>query len=117
MVKPDIQKKKIFYIEKVSFLRSMMEFALRAHGAEIYSVDTLDNNFYLLEDLTPDLIIFDLDSIGENLEKIKEYSTRAVLVATGNESQQASVSDQVKMYLIKPLQAKNIAVKILSLLD
>jgi len=117
MVKPDKQKKKVFYIEKVSFLRSMMEFALKARGAEIYTVDTLDNNFYLLEDLTPDLIIFDLDSIGDNLDQIKKYSTRAIFVATGSESQQAEVSSLVKMYLVKPLEAKNIASKILSLLD
>ena len=109
--------KKVFYIEKGDFLRSMMEFALRAHGAEIYTVDTIENNFYLLDDLEPDLIIFDVETAENHLQKLSEYSSKAILVAVGSEESKLLVEGMVKNYLTKPLVAKNIASRILSLLD
>lgn len=115
MVKSEI--KKVFYVEKTEFLRSMMEFALRARGAEIYTVATLENNFYLLDDLEPDLIIFDVESARSQLEKLAEYSSKAKLVATGSESECTEVQGLTKIFLTKPLEAKNIAERILSLVD
>jgi DNA-binding response OmpR family regulator len=109
--------KKVFYIEKVEFLRSMMEFALKAHGAEIYTVDTIENNFYLLDDLEPDLILFDVETAKNQLAELSEYSSRAILVAIGSEDSRSEVMGMVKNYLTKPLEAKNIADRILSLLD
>lgn len=109
--------KRVFYIEKVDFLRSMMEFALRAHGAEIYTVDTIENNFYLLEDLAPEIIIFDVETVRNHLPELSAYSSKAILVAVGNESDKLLVQNLVKNYLTKPLEARNIASRILSLLD
>ena len=109
--------KKVFYIEKVEFLRSMMEFALRAKGAEIYTVSTIENNFYLLDDLQPDLIIFDVETAKDFLSELKTYSTKSILVGVGSEASRELVGDMVKTYLIKPLEAKNIANRILALLD
>lgn len=109
--------KKIFYIEKAQFLRSMMEFALKAKGAEIYTVDTLENNFYLLDDLTPDLIIFDVETVENYLEELIAKKSNAVLVATGNIDQKLKVENRVKLYLVKPIEAKNLATKILNLLE
>ncbi len=117
MVKSDNQTKKVFYIEKVEFMRSMMEFALKAKGAEIYTIDTLENNFYLLDDLLPDLIIFDVDTAKNHLENLKVYGQKAVLVAVGDESSRPLVEGMVKAFLPKPLEAKNIASRILALLD
>ena len=109
--------KKVFYIEKGEFLRSMMEFALKAHGAEIYTVASIEDNFYLLDDLTPDLIIFDVETAQNFLLELKQYSSKAILVAVGPESAKPLVDGMVKNYLVKPLEAKNIAHRILSLLD
>lgn len=117
MVKQVNQVKKIFYIEKVEFLRSMMEFALRARGAEIYTVDTLENNSYLFQDLSPDLIIFDVQTCHNDLTLLAEYSTTAVLVGVGAPEDEALVSGFVTHFFSKPLEAKNIASRILGLLD
>ncbi|MBC7537917.1 MAG: hypothetical protein H7281_03800 [Bacteriovorax sp.] len=117
MVKPQEHKKKVFYIEKVEFLRSMMEFALKARGAEIYTVASIENNFYLLDDLLPDLIIFDVDTSLNHIKVLSEYSAKAVLVAVGSEESKSLVEGLVKNYITKPLEAKNIADRILSLLD
>lgn len=117
MVKSQEQVKKVFYIEKVEFLRSMMELALKARGIDIYTVSTLENNFYLLEDLSPDIILFDVETAENYLSELSKYSARAILVGVGSETQKSRVSGLVKDYLTKPLEAKNLATKILSLLD
>lgn len=97
----------------------MMEFALSAHGAEIYTVETLDNNLYLLDDLKPDLILFDVETCRTQLSALAEYSSSAKtqLVGVGSESDQQIVSGMVKSFLTKPFEAKNLASRILLLLD
>jgi DNA-binding response OmpR family regulator len=117
MVKSEEGLKKIFYVEKGEFLRSMMEFALKAKGASIYTVDTLENNFYLLDDLLPDLIIFDVKTVKNQLEELRTYGGKAILVATGDEEDRPLVEGMAKAFLPKPLEAKNIAARILALLD
>lgn len=120
MVKPKKETselKKVFYIDKVEFLRSMMEFALKAKGAEIYTVATLENNFYLLDDLEPDLILFDVESCKNHLDQLAEYRTKARLVGVGSLEERSLVSSFTDHFLTKPLEAKNIANRLLSLLD
>jgi DNA-binding response OmpR family regulator len=109
--------KKIFYIEKVDFLRSMMEFALKARAIEIYTVETIENNFYLLDDLEPDLILFDVETCRDHLALLSEYSSKAMLVGVGSEEDRALVNEMAKKYITKPFVAKNIASSILALLD
>ena len=50
--------KRVFYIEKEKFLRSLMELALRAKKAEVYTVESLNDNFYLFR-LFNSKLIFD----------------------------------------------------------
>jgi DNA-binding response OmpR family regulator len=109
--------KKVFYVEKEKFLRSMMELALRAKKAEIYTVETLNENFYLIDDLKPDLVIFDLDQSPSDLETLYEYSNRTRLVATGPASSENSLDKRVKGFLPKPIIAHNLASIVLSLID
>ena len=115
------QVKKIFYVDKVEFLRSMMELSFRSKKTEIYTVDTLENNFYLLDDLSPDLILFDVESVRAQLEELCQYTSKnlskTILVAVGNESDKAQVSSMVKKFFLKPLDASKIADQILSLID
>lgn len=109
--------KRVFYIEKEKFLRSMMELALRAKKAEVYTVETLSENFYLLDDLKPELIIFDLDQKPSDLEKLYEYSKQAKLVATGPIGSENTLDKRVSGFLPKPLVAHNLAERVLSLID
>jgi CheY-like chemotaxis protein len=117
MVKSEHRNKKIFYIEKVVFLRSAIESALKTKGAEIYSVDSLVDNFYLLEDLKPDLILFDVQTVGDSLEQLLSYHHLSVLVATGYQEDESLVAGRVKSFLVKPLVARGLAEQILSLVD
>lgn len=113
--------KRVFYIEKEKFLRSMMELALRAKKAEVYTVETLESNFYLLDDLKPELIIFDFetckDSGDEALEKLYSYAQHAKLIMTGPVGSENSLDKRVSGHLPKPIVAHNLAERVLSLID
>ncbi|MEA9355481.1 response regulator [Bacteriovorax sp. PP10] len=113
--------KRVFYIEKEKFLRSMMELALRAKKAEVYTVETLAENFYLIDDLKPELIIFDLDTAQasgpEALEKLYSYATHAKLIMTGAPSSENSMNKIVSGFIPKPIVAHNLAERVLSLID
>jgi DNA-binding response OmpR family regulator len=95
----------------------MMEFALKAKGAEIYTVATLENNFYLLDDLIPDLILFDVKTIQNDLENLKKYKEKALFVAVGDEEDRIKAKSLTDIFLLKPIEAKNIANRLLGLLD
>jgi hypothetical protein len=112
--------KRVFYVEKEKFLRSMMELALRAKGVEIHTVETLKDNTYLLEDLSPQLVIFDLDTCKEfpaELEELYAFGQKAKIIATFPKDQKPNLDQRVSGHLEKPLVALTLAERILSLVD
>lgn len=113
--------KRVFYIEKEKFLRSMMELALRAKKAEVYTVETLTDNFYLLDDLKPELIVFDLDTClaagPDAMEKLYSYAGSAKLIQTGAPEQENSLNAAVSGFISKPIVAHNLAERVLALID
>lgn len=113
--------KRVFYIEKEKFLRSMMELALRAKKAEIYTVESLESNFYLIDDLKPELIIFDFETCQEAgeeaMEKLLSYAGESKLVMTGAPLVELSMDDRVSGFLSKPIVAHNLAERVLALVD
>ena len=111
--------KKVFYIEKAEFLRQMLEFALKARGAEIYTIESLKGHQYLLEDLKPDLIIFDIETCIDELQDLYNYQNqhKVVLVASGPENQSHEYSQKTQGYLTKPIIAKDLANRILSFIS
>lgn len=117
MVKTQGISKKVFYVEQGDFLRKTMELALKQKGAEVYTIETLDNNFYLLDDLLPDVIVFDVKTVKNHLENLRSYREKAVLVAVGEESDRPLVEGMVRLFLPKPLIAQSLAKSILTLVD
>ena len=113
--------KRVFYIEKEKFLRSMFELALRAKKTEIYTVESLKDNFYLIDDLHPDIIIFDQETCKdlepEEIEKLLTYSTSTHIVQTCEPNSNSFVDSRIKSFFPKPIVAHNLAERILSLVD
>ena len=60
--------KSFFFIDREKFLRDMVELSLKEKGLAIYTIDSAKDCIYLIKDLTPDLIIVDLDTLLPNLE-------------------------------------------------
>lgn len=110
-------KNNVFYIEQEKFLRSMFEIAFKNQKQEIYTTDTITENYYLLDDLTPAIILFDVKTVGQELEKVLSYSDRAVLVATGNEEDRILVDGRVKAFILKPIAATNLVKTFMGFLE
>ena len=114
-------KRNVFYIERESFLRSMLEIAFKHAKEEIYTIDTIVDNYYLLDDLNPALIFFDVKTVGDELENLLAYHQTnlksAVLIATGTEEDKEKVSGRVKDFILKPIPATNLVKKILHYLS
>lgn len=117
MVKTQDQIKKVFYVDRGDFLRKTMEFALKPKGVDVYTVETMENNFYLLDDLLPDVIVFDVKTARPYLENLRAYGQKARLVAVGDEEDRPLVQDYVALFLPKPLIAATLANSLLSLVD
>lgn len=95
----------------------MFEFALKAKGAEIYTIDTLKDNFYLIDDINPDLIIFEIDQNKNDLERLYSYSPKTKLVASGPIASQTLLHSSVSSFIPKPIEAHGLAERILALID
>jgi DNA-binding response OmpR family regulator len=107
-------RKNVFYIEREKFLRSMFEVAFKNKHEEIYTIDTIVDNYYLIDDLKPELIIFDVKSVGTELEKILSLSDKSILVATGDSEDKEKVAGRVKDFILKPIVATNLVKTILA---
>lgn len=111
-----MMKKNVFYIEREKFLRSMFEIAFKNKQEEIYTIDTIVDNYYLIDDLSPALIIFDVKSVESELEKVLLLSDKAILIATGDEEDREKVTGRVMDFILKPIVATNLVKNILSYL-
>ena len=110
-------KRNVFYIEREKFLRSMFEIAFKNKNEEIYTVDTIVDHYYLIDDLSPAIIIFDVKTVGMELEKVLSYKDKAILVATGDSTDQALVESRVKSFILKPIPATDLVHTILKLIS
>jgi response regulator RpfG family c-di-GMP phosphodiesterase len=106
----------VFYIEREKFLRSMFEVAFKNKQEEIYTIETIVDHYYLIDDLKPALIIFDVKSVGTELEKVLSLSDKSTLVATGDSEDKEKVAGRVKDFILKPIPATNLVKNILSMI-
>ncbi len=106
-------KPNVFYIEQEKFLRTMFEIAFKNQDKEIYTIDTLVGNEYLLEDLAPTIIIFDVKTVGAQITKILSYQKSSLLIATGDPEDESLVKDSVKFFIKKPIIALDLVNTIL----
>ena len=59
----------ILFFEHVPFLLSFFEKSIEANGHKMYSFQEPDNSKHILEDISPDLIIYSYDSYYEHWEE------------------------------------------------
>ena len=101
-------EKNVFYIEKEKMLRSMFEASFKHENQSIYTIDSIVGNYYLLDDLRPKIIVFDIKTVNTEFDSLLMYRDRAVLIATGDEKDQISVSHIIKNFILKPIPVRNL---------
>lgn len=109
----------VLYVEKEKFLRSLFEVALRAKKQEIHTIDTLQNNIYLLEDLRPALIILDWATVQgspelQNVMDFKKNNPTVKIVVTGPSH---DIPFKADGFFTKPIEVNQLAHKIIALID
>lgn len=115
--------KSVFYVEKEKFLRSLFESALKAKKREIHTVESLQDNLYLLEDLNPALIILDIETIEKTPDLIPalfDYRAKypgVKIVTTGTLEQQIRWKDKTDGFFSKPIEVTMLAHKVIALID
>ncbi len=95
----------------------MMEVAFKAKNAEIYTIETLNNNFYQLDDIKPDLVIFTLNENTDDLERLYTYADYCKLVLSAPAEYQNQMHSKVSGFLPKPIVAHTLAERVLALID
>lgn len=108
--------KNVFYIEKEKFLRSTLEATLKTKVESIYTVETLENNQYLLEDLRPDLVIADFSTLAkEEIQYLLDHkSFRLVISVQAQDLELLNSFTGIDHVLMKPIIMNDLARKILS---
>lgn len=112
--------KRVFFIESEKFLRDMAELLFKNRGYEIYTTAKIKDHFYLLDDLLPDVVVFDLGTVldGDMIEtslELKElltYSKKIKLIAIVDQSTDDSglhtLNKKVDKILTKPIVAQEL---------
>lgn len=81
--------KSIVFIEKEVFLENLLKLTLKEEGVSVYCPDEGVDFFYFIEDIQPEVVFLDIDSVedeGEEFLKIwdeKKFSFKTVLILTG----------------------------------
>ncbi|MCK5882400.1 MAG: hypothetical protein KAG61_01830 [Bacteriovoracaceae bacterium] len=82
--------KSVFFIDKEKFLRTMLELVFKERGLDIYTIESGADCTYLIDDLTPDLIVADLATLSPDIEtffsSFEERNITVPILALGMES-------------------------------
>lgn len=112
MEKVQSTKEIFLYIDQNSFLRNTFEIAFKEKEVAVYTLATLLGNEYLITELNPKLIVFDLESCKLNSAQLASISKEIQLLAVGDESTfddfQKSVNFRKIHFLKRPFIAKDL---------
>lgn len=112
--------KKLYYIEEETFLRDLLEALCRAQeGFEAYTTNDGSDNLYFFNDLRPDFILVDWNTIESYQEKLLSDLAEVSQIPVGvtrlpEQNLPQEWMDRSVLILDKPLEAKSILKKIFS---
>lgn len=94
----EVDVKSVFFIEGEKFLRDMLELIFKDRGLSIYTIESAADCVYLIDDLKPDLIVADLNTLIPNItpffSALDEKGLSIPILALGH----ASTWDELKEF-------------------
>jgi DNA-binding response OmpR family regulator len=69
-------EKLVLVIDSELMVRQLFDVLFKKHQKAIYTLDSLENNLYLLNDLRPRLIIFDRAALGQTLNELLDFAKK-----------------------------------------
>lgn len=97
----------VLFIDKEKFIRNLVEELFIGKNSKIHTIDNISENFYLIEDLRPSVLVFDVLSVGDSLEEILALKN-IKLIAIGQEAELLKVQGRVNLLLAKPLKVSTL---------
>jgi DNA-binding NtrC family response regulator len=107
----------VLFIEKEKFIRKLTEELFSIKKGKIYTVESISNNFYLIEDLKPQIVIFDVQSIGEHLDQLIAYKNIKLIAIGSTADEEYAVKEKVAKFIKKPLIVATLFEQIMSVLN
>lgn len=97
----------VLLIEKEKFVRNLCSEIFKVKGGKIHTIDTIIDHYYLIADLNPSIIVFDVKTVGPELEKLLA-SSKAKWIAIGDAEDRSSVESRVNLFIQKPLVVSHL---------
>jgi DNA-binding NtrC family response regulator len=107
----------VLFIEKEKFIRNLAEELFSIKKGKIYTIESISNNFYLIEDLKPKIVMFDVQSIGEHLDQILAYKNIKFIAIGSTTVEENAVKEKVAKFIKKPLVVATLFEQIMSVLN
>lgn len=76
-------EKHVLVVDREKFMRSMFESALKDTPIKVVAIESLENHYYLIDDLRPCALFFDILSTMGEFQKIIGYKDKTKLIAMG----------------------------------
>jgi len=119
----DLFKQTVLYVSDNKFMHIIIKDTLKPYNINVVDVYSGIEALQILKDLTPDLILSDIDMPGMNgielcrtLKETKEYSGIPVVIYSGSENDEdieKAFSVGAKGYIIKKYHKEVLAEKII----
>lgn len=99
--------KNIIYVENEAFLRDVMKEMANQLGMQAYTYDASEELAFYLEDIKPDILIIDIDSVGERalslIQSLDKFEFTPKIMVTGrSEALSAELNQLISSYIRKP---------------
>lgn len=102
-------EKFVLVIDKEKFIRSLFETALKDSKIKVMALESILDNYYLIDDLKPAILFFDIHSTMGEFQKILNYHQQTKLIAMGFPEDfdlLKGIDDKLAMKLEKPISAQ-----------
>lgn len=102
-------EKHVLVVDKEKFMRSHFEAALKDSKIKVMAIESLVDHYYLIDDLKPCALFFDIHSTMGEYHKILGYQGQTKLIAMGFPEDfdlLKGIDEKLTMKIEKPISAQ-----------
>lgn len=106
----------VLLIEKEKFVRNLCSEIFKVKSGKIHTIESIIDHYYLISDLNPSIIVFDVKTVGNELDKLLASST-SKFIAIGDQEDKENVGNRVNLFIQKPLVVSHLYEQINAVLN
>jgi response regulator RpfG family c-di-GMP phosphodiesterase len=89
----------VYWVDQESFLRMMVEKTLKLAEIEIYTTASVDNDAYIIKDISPDLLVWDVSTLKELGAEVFNEIVKTTQIPVGLVGFPDQFDDELKILL------------------